>query len=72
MALLLVLLGMDWGVGWKPEASGGDSGWLSENCSGRWLVTCVVAEATAGSAEKDSIWVPNRPWVRYTGETKQG
>lgn len=62
MALLLVLVGMNCD-------SGGDSGWLSENCSGRWLVTWAVAEAT-GSEEKDSIWVPNRPWVRYTGESQ--
>ena len=71
MALLLVLLtGKNWVEGWKPEVSGGDSGWLSENCSGRWLVTWAAGGAPAASDEKESIWVPNRPWVRYTHQDR--
>ena len=65
--LLLLLLGKNWVAGWKPEESRGDSGWVSENCSGRWLVCWATAGAAACSEEKESIWVPNRPWVRCTG-----
>lgn len=67
-ALLLRLLfgavvGKNSVVGSRPEL-GGDSGWLSENLSGRWWVICWDC-ALVGSVENESTRLPNRPWVRW-------
>lgn len=70
-ALLLVFVGKNSVVGTKAEEFGGDSGWLSENWRGRWLVICG-ASALLGSVEKESTRLPNRPWVRCKTSTQAG
>lgn len=70
LALLLLLVvwmlsGKNSVLGRKTE-SGGDSmssRWVSANCRGLWLVTCVD-KGLLGSDEKGSALTPNRPPVR--------
>lgn len=67
-ALLLVLL--FGAVGVEKSECGGASGWLSENLSGRWLVTCWGC-SLAGSEENASPRLPNRLWDRYKYRSKR-
>lgn len=65
-ALLFVLfavVGKNSVVDSRGEKSGDDSGWLSENMSGLWLVICGDW-VLVGSVEKGSVLLPNRPCVR--------
>lgn len=70
LALLLLLVvwmlsGKNSVLGRKTESRGDSmsSRWVSVNCRGLWLVTCVD-KGLLGSDEKGSALTPNRPPVR--------